>query len=152
MQRSMLELNSDNIDEYLYKLSGETHRGFFWRRTMRIKWWWQEFYNNHYLASNNKREFLLLDLQRLLIHPVYSNRNQALRYIDKDGILVEQDFKVICGWRYIELMEAEGSRPRPAKHIKGPKTYRVATHTNTKYSWWVIPRKRGWSLSITKTW
>lgn len=151
MYKNMLELNGSNLDEYLYKFSGETPNGWFWRFRMRTKWWWQEFIYNHFIGSKTTRQFLHKDLQQVRYHPISRGEVVVLRYIDEKGELVAQEFKMIFGYQYIEFMELEGSTPYPAKPIKGPKTFKLATHTNTKYSWWVLRRSRGWSIDKGRT-
>lgn len=151
MQKNMLELNDSNLDEFLYKFSGETPKGFIWRARMRLKWWWEEYSNEHFKGSNVKRQFLHSDLQALRYLPISRGEIHVIRFLNEKGEFVAQEFKVVFGYAYIELMEVEGSTPYPAKPPKGPKTWRLAAHTNSKFTWWAFSRVRGWSVHFNKT-
>lgn len=144
-EHGLTVVDSSNIDEWLYRITGSTHRGPFWRTWIRTKWWVRGLKEK--LKPHGEIKFLLLDLQQMYVGH-RKRRPMRLRFIDKDGSLKSGWFVVSNKYGYFHIKEAWFKSIRPAKLTKGPMTFKKANrlyrHITLKgfVNTWLIPYEK----------
>ncbi|AEV89471.1 hypothetical protein OBP_034 [Pseudomonas phage OBP] len=142
-------IDESNIDEFYYKHFGETHRRFYWRWWMVIKWFFQDLPDKLPKRNKETMQFLHLDIQQLKYYTKqFTFTRRSLRYVGKDGQLWERKFKIWIGYSDIELMELPNSPPKLVKGPKGPRTYKLAVHHGSHYTWFGLKRSKTWRLRL----
>lgn len=140
-------VDDKTIDEFYYRISGQTHRSFLWRWLIKTKWFFQEKDFSLPTKTPKVRNFLLIDLQgiRYSIRQ-FSTARYLLRYVDSDGNVFVNAFNIYSGYHSIEITEIPGKIPTFTQSTKGPMTVRSAKRVGVKYKLFGLKRLRTWRL------
>jgi hypothetical protein len=150
MEEDTIVVDESNIDEYYYKLYGETHRNVFWQIYIKSKWKIKELLEARVL-TDEKITFLHHDLRWTRWVPYNHDGREDLRYLDKKGNLVVRKFKVTFHeGTNVTIAEIPGHYPRPAKKPKGPMKFREAYCYKYKYSLLGFRRSNVWLINYFK--
>lgn len=144
----MYELGSWNMDEFMYRHYGTTHRYWLWKVGMKIKWSLENL-ANRFKKSPEERQFLHLDLQQLRCCRQYKKTPIMLRFVNDKGILVQQRFIVYIGYSYITLKEANNGRAKEVKGPKGPITTKPAKLIKAQRT--SQGKRKTWELTFGQT-
>lgn len=143
----VIELDSRNLDEFLYKLGSDVHRSAWWKLWMRTKWKLESAITR-LQGSDEEINFLHHDLQ-LLRYTRHKNQPYRLRYFNKHGELKSARF--IITWTYGSYLIKESKFPlvRPGKPLKGPMTIKKGTCYKRKIT--LRGFVRSWEVSFNST-
>lgn len=139
----MLHIDDRNIDEFMYELTGETHRSKLWVLKIKLK---RYLRNIKVVKDGECMKFLHHDLQALRFGKGYKKEITYLRYINPKGELVKQRFIVIPIPDGFNIHPARFSYPISDKGPKGPLTVKPGYHTKTKYELFGLRRRKVYTV------
>lgn len=142
---NLRHINDSNMDEFMFELTGNTHRGFFWRTWLRLRWKVRDWRNKRSLKEI--RQFLHKDLQG--IRGGWFNWEKEwirVRYTDKHGDLYSRKFTVKTGYGYLQLAEVKGDIPLRVRGTKGPRTLKNGYLVSSRYYWCGLRKIKVWSI------
>lgn len=143
----LIELDSRNLDEFLYKLGSDVGRSVWWKLWIKTKWK-LEAIREKLEGSNEEINFLHYDLRRLG-YAKRKNQPLRLRYFNKYGELKSARF--IVTWFYGSYLIKESKFPlvKPGKPLKGPMTIKKGRCYKRKISFTGFVRS--WEVSFNST-
>lgn len=144
----MYELGSWNMDEFMYRHYGTTHRSWPWKAGMKLKWWAERLLER-LKKPLEVREFLHFDLRQLRYHRQFKKTPTMLRFVNEEGILVQQRFIVYIGYSYITMKEANNSRAKEVKGPKGPITTKPVKLIKTQRT--LQGKRKTWEVAFGQT-
>lgn len=123
----MLVVDHTNIDEFMFHITGYSHRGPFWRSWIRTKWWVKDKLNG--LKYDPAIKFVLLDLQRYLYIRNGKRRPVRLRFLNEKGELKSGWFIVSNKYGNFYIKETWYKSVRDAEPNKGPMVFKKPTRS-----------------------
>lgn len=142
-------VDCSNIDEFMFEITGKTHRGFFWKTGIRLRWKVREWRANR--LRNKIRTFFHKDLQSLRSGYLTNGNVVKVRFTDKHGDLFIQSFRIKYQHSGMLLTEVRGSIPIPVTGTKGPRTLKKGYLVSSEYYWLGLRKLNVWRIGYTKT-
>lgn len=142
-------VDSSNIDEIMFKVTGKTHRNLFWKTQMRLRWKIRDWRYQRYLK--NSRNFFHKDLQALRSGYLTDGDMRCVRYTDRFGNLYVQLFRIEYRYTGIILSELKGSTPRLVRGTKGPRTLKRGYLVSSRYYCLGLRRLKVWRIRYTQS-
>lgn len=137
-------IDSSNIDEFIFEITGNSHRNLFWKTWMRLR---RKVRHWKYKRITKKiRYFFHKDLQELRSGYVTNGSIVSVRYTDRFGDLYTQRFRVKYQYSGFTLTELKGSAPRLARGTKGPRTLKAGYVISSRYYCLGLRRLKVWRI------
>lgn len=137
-------VDSSNIDEYMFEITGKSHRNFFWKTWMRLRWKIRDW--KYKRLTKRIRYFFHKDLQELRSEYLKNGSTVSVRYTDRFGDLYTQRFRIKHQYSGFTLTELKGSIPRLVQGTKGPRTLKAGYLVSSRYYCLGLRRLKVWRI------